>query len=132
MSAEDKKKKLTVFKSDRHEDLAGCVFAGLVVVIVLTYMAFFVKEVDIKAPADGRIVAVKAAKDAHVKEGDVLFSYETKKKKFEHGQVQEAVVTVDFQAKVPGKILSISRKDGDAVKKNDLVLVMDHESGTLP
>ncbi len=132
MSAEDKKKKLTVFKTDRHEDLAGCVFAGLVVVVVLFYTAFIVKHVSIKAPSDGKVIAVLVEKNATVKEGQPLFSYETTKKKFAHGQVLEEPVTVDFKAKVPGTIITLSKKAGDALKKNDVVLVMDHESGTLP
>ena len=46
----DKKKSLTVFKTDRHEDIAAIVFSGLVVVVVLTYMAFIVPSVSIKPP----------------------------------------------------------------------------------
>ena len=59
----EKNKSLTVFKSDRHEDVAAIIFSGLIVVVVLTYMAFIVPSVSIKAPQDGKLVEIAEIRD---------------------------------------------------------------------
>ena len=66
----DKKKSLTVFKTDRHEDIAAIVFSGLVVVVVLTYMAFIVPSVSIKPPQDGKLVEIFVTEGSEVAKGD--------------------------------------------------------------
>ncbi len=132
MSADVKKKSLTVFKTDRHEDLAACFFAGLVVVVVLCYMAFFVAQVTVKAPVDGKLTELKVAVGAEIKEGQPLYVYETKKKKYVQGQMQETTVSETFKSKVPGKIIAVKKNAGDAFKKGDGLLVVEHVKGTLP
>ena len=58
MAGEVKKSgKMTVFRTDRHEDLAAMVLVGCLVVIVLGYMAFIVPTVTVGAPSDGKVVA---------------------------------------------------------------------------
>ena len=47
------KGKMTVFKTDRHEDVAAMVFVSLVVVFILVYMAYVVPTITI-TPAPGR------------------------------------------------------------------------------
>lgn len=132
MSADAKKKSLTVFKTDRHEDMAACVFAGLAVVIVLCYMAFFIPSVTIKAPVDGKLVEMKVNVGDQVTEGQPLYVYETKKKKFVQGQMQETTVSETFKSKTPGKVLDLKKNPGDPFKKGNGLLVVEHVKGTLP
>lgn len=47
------KGKMTVFKTDRHEDAAAMIFVTLVTAAVLLYMAFIVPTITI-TPAQGR------------------------------------------------------------------------------
>ena len=129
----DKKKSLTVFKTDRHEDIAAIIFSGLVVVVVLTYMAFIVPSVEIKAPQDGKLVAIFVTENATVAKGDKLYSLEVVKKKWVNNEMQEKIAVEEFTAKTSGKILKISSKPGDTLKKGkQTVVVMDHQKGTLP
>lgn len=129
----DKKKSLTVFKTDRHEDIAAIVFSGLVVVVVLTYMAFIVPSVSIKAPQDGKLVEIFVAEGSDVAKGDKLYSLEVVKKKWVNNEMQEKTVVEEFTAKTSGKILKVAGKPGDALKKGkQTVVVMDHKKGTLP
>lgn len=132
MTAEDKKKKLTVFRTDRHEDLGACVFAGLVVVCVLVYMAFFLNKVTIKAPVDGKLLEMKVAVGDTIKEGQPLYVYEFKKKKYVQGAVQESVAQETFKSKTPGKVMEFKKITGDAMKKGDALLIVEHVAGTLP
>jgi biotin carboxyl carrier protein len=134
MAAEVKKSgKMTVFKTDRHEDWAAMGFVALIITIVLVYMAFIVPTIAVSAPFDGKIVEVKAKAGDQVKKGDVLYSIEMKEKKYVEGAVQEKVVTKDVKAKANGKVTEIKAKPGDAVKKDkSTILVLDHEKGTLP
>lgn len=128
-----KKKSLTVFKTDRHEDIAAIVFSGLVVVVVLTYMAFIVPSVNIKAPQDGKLVEIFVAEGSAVAKGDKLYSLEVVKKKWVNNEMQEKTVVEEFTAKTSGKILKVAGKPGDALKKGkQTVVVMDHKKGTLP
>jgi len=132
MSADDKKKKLTVFKTDRHEDLAACFFAGLAVVVVLCYMAFFLPTVTIKAPVDGKLTEIKVKVGDQITEGQPLYVYETKKKKFVQGQMQETIVSETFKSKTPGKVMQLKMNPGDSFKKGNGLLVVEHVKGTLP
>lgn len=132
MTAEDKKKKLTVFRTDRHEDLGACAFAGLAVVFVLVYMAFFLGKVSIKAPVEGKLLEMKVAIGDTIKEGQPLYVYEYKKKKYVQGAVQESVAQETFKSKTPGKVMEFKKKAGDAMKKGDTLLVVEHVTGTLP
>ena len=58
--AEDTNKcgKMTVFRTDRHEDYAAMVFVTCVVAAVLLYMAYIVPTITLKAPSDGKILSV--------------------------------------------------------------------------
>ena len=76
----EKNKSLTVFKSDRHEDMAAIIFSGLIVVVVLTYMAFIVPSVNIKPTLDGKLAELFVSEGAMVKSGDKLYSLEVVKK----------------------------------------------------
>lgn len=125
--------KMTVFRSDRHEDLAAMVFVTLVVVSVLTYMAYIVPTITLKAPSDGKIVSVAVQADAEVKKDDLLYTIEVKEKKYKDGKLEEKVVVKEIKAKTNGKVLAVSAKEGDEVKKDkQALIVLDHEKGTLP
>ena len=129
----DKKKSLTVFKTDRHEDIAAIVFSGLVVVVVLTYMAFIVPSVSIKPPQDGKLVEIFVTEGSEVAKGDKLYSLEVVKKKWVKNEMQEKSVIEEFTAKTSGKVLKVAGNPGDALKKGkQTVVVMDHQKGTLP
>ena len=129
----EKNKSLTVFKSDRHEDVAAIIFSGLIVVVVLTYMAFIVPSVSIKPTQDGKLVELFVSEGSMVKSGDKLYSLEVVKKKWVNNQMEEKVVVENFTAKTNGKVLKVSGKPGDKVKKGkETLVVLDHEKGTLP
>jgi multidrug efflux pump subunit AcrA (membrane-fusion protein) len=133
MSEPKKNTKMTVFKTDRHEDLAAMFFVTIAVVSVLVYMAYIVPSITLKAPMDGKVVAISVQPEAQVKKGDLLYSMEIKQKKYVHDTLEEKIVTKDFHAKTSGKILSISAKPGDVVKKDkNEILVLEHEKGVLP
>ncbi|WP_243366797.1 biotin/lipoyl-binding protein [Fundidesulfovibrio soli] len=124
--------KLTVFKTDRHEDFGAICFAVLVAASVMIYMAFFLDKVTIKAPADGKLVEMKVAMGDTIKEGQPLYTYETVKKKFVEGKLEESKATETFKSKTPGKVLELKKKPGDAFKKGNGLLVVEHVKGTLP
>lgn len=132
MSAEDKSKKLTVFRSDRHEDVGACVFAALATACVLIYMAFFLDKVVIKAPVDGKLTEMKVAVGETIKQGQAIYTYETVKKKYVEGKIQESKATETFKSKVPGKVVELQKKPGDAFKRGNALLTVEHEKGTLP
>ena len=123
MSEPKKNTKMTVFKTDRHEDMAAMVFVSLVVVSILIYMAFIIPSVTIKAPAAGKIVAVAVQPGDEVKKGDLLYSLEIK------GKPEPK----KYKAVTSGKILSVTAKPDNKVKKGkDEMLVLQHKKGTLP
>lgn len=123
MSEPKKNTKMTVFKTDRHEDIAGMFFVGLLVASILIYMAFIIPSVSIKAPAAGRVVSVDVQPGDEVNKGDLLYSLELK------GKPEPK----KYKAVTNGKILSVSAKPEDKVKKGkDEILVLQHEKGTLP
>jgi multidrug efflux pump subunit AcrA (membrane-fusion protein) len=131
--AEEKKKGMTVFKSDRHEDWAAIVTSGLVVVVVLVYMAFFVSSIPFKAPSNGKIIAMKVTENTLVKKGDPLLTMEVKEKKVVHGATEERVVQKDIKAKLDGRVAKVLKKEGDDVKKDkDVLIVFEPEKGKLP
>ena len=127
------KKSLTVFKSDRHEDVAAIIASGLIVVAVLAYMAFIVPSVDIKAPQDGKLMEIFVAEGTAVKSGDKLYSLEVVKKKWVDNKMEEKIAVESFTAKANGKVLKVAGKPGDKVKKGkETLVVLEHEKGTLP
>jgi len=128
-----KEGKMTVFRTDRHEDIAAIVLVALVVSYVLFYMAFIVPDVTVKAPSDGKVLALSAKVGGMVKKGDLLAKLEVVEKKFVSGALQEKTVQKDIKANANGKILKVGVKEGEAVKKNkNTIVVLEHEKGTLP
>jgi hypothetical protein len=133
MSDVKKSGKMTVFRTDRHEDFAAMGMVGLLVAIVLVYMAFIVPSIDVKAPQDGKLTAVAVAENAVVKKGDALYTLEFKEKKYVQGALQEKVVAKEIKSKADGTVLKVAAKAGDEVKKDkQTILVLDHVKGTLP
>jgi multidrug efflux pump subunit AcrA (membrane-fusion protein) len=133
MAEVKKEGKMTVFRSDRHEDMAAIFLVSSVVVIVLCYMAFVVPNVTVKAPSDGKVTAVATQEGSMVRKGDLLCQLEVVEKKYAQGVLQEKSVQKDIKAKTNGKIISVAVKAGDAVKKDkSAIVVLDHEKGTLP
>lgn len=123
MSEPKKNTKMTVFKTDRHEDVAAMFFVSIVVISILTYMAFIIPNVSIKAPASGKVVTVDVQPGDEVNKGDLLYSLELK------GKPEPK----KYKAVTGGKILSVTAKPEDKVKKGkDEILVLQHEKGTLP
>ena len=127
------KGKMTVFKTDRHEDAAAMIFVTLVTAAVLLYMAFIVPTITITPAQDGKLVALKVLPDQEIKKGDLMYTFEYKDKKFVDGKLEEKLATKDVMASTNGKVLSVGAKEGDELKKGKTaILVMDHEKGTLP
>lgn len=123
MSEPKKNTKMTVFKTDRHEDVAAMFFVTIVVASILIYMAFIIPSVTIKAPASGKVVAVEVQQGGEVKKGDLLYSLQIKGKK----------EPKKYNAITNGKILSVSAKPADEVKKDKTtILVFEHQKGNLP
>jgi multidrug resistance efflux pump len=129
----DKKKSLTVFKTDRHEDIAAIIGSGLIVAVVLTYMAFIVPSVNIKAQRDGKLMEVFVTEGAAIKKGDKLYSLEVVKKKWVNNVMEEKKAIEEFTSKANGKVLKVAGTPGESLKKDKKVLVvLEHEKGTLP
>lgn len=129
----DKKKSLTVFKTDRHEDIAAIIASAIIVAAVLVYMAFVVPTVNLNAQQDGKLMEIFVAEGATVKKGDKLYSLEVVKKKWKNNVMEEKNVIQEFTAKANGKVLKIAGKIGDKLKKDKgLIIQLAHEKGTLP
>ena len=129
----DKKKSLTVFKTDRHEDIAAIIGSGIVVAVVLAYMAFVVPSVSIKPQRDGKLMEIFVKEGAEIKAGDKLFSLEVVKKKWVNNIMEEKTVVEEFTSKAGGKVLKVAGKPGDKVKKDKGAIVeLEHQKGTLP
>lgn len=129
----DKKKSLTVFKTDRHEDIAAIIASAIIVAAVLVYMAFVVPTVNLNAQQDGKLMEIFVAEGATVKKGDKLYSLEVVKKKWKDNVMEEKNVIQEFTAKANGKVLKIAGKIGDKLKKDKgLIIQLAHEKGTLP
>ncbi len=129
----DNKKSLTVFKTDRHEDIAAIIGSALIVVVVLTYMAFVVPSVSIKPQQDGKLMEIFVKEGAEIKAGDKIFSLEVVKKKWVNNVMEEKVAVQEFTSKAGGKVLKVSGKPGDKVKKDKgTIIELEHQKGTLP
>ncbi len=129
----DQKKSLTVFKTDRHEDIAAIIGSALIVVVVLTYMAFVVPSVSIKPHQDGKLMEIFVKEGAEIKAGDKIFSLEVVKKKWVNNVMEEKVAVQEFTSKAGGKVLKVSGKPGDKVKKDKgTIIELEHKKGTLP
>lgn len=129
----DQKKSLTVFKTDRHEDIAAIIGSAIIVVVVLVYMAFVVPSVSIKPQQDGKLIEIFVKEGAEIKAGDKIFSLEVVKKKWVNNVMEEKVATQEFTSKAGGKVLKVFGKSGDKVKKDKgTIIVLEHIKGTLP
>ena len=129
----DKKKSLTVFKTDRHEDLAAIFASALVVVFVLTYMAFIVPSVSIKPQQDGTLKEIFVNAGSPVKTGDKLYSLEVVKKKWVNNVMEEKTALQEFTSKANGTVLKVSGTPGTEVKKGKKAIIeLAHQKGTLP
>lgn len=129
----DKKKSLTVFKTDRHEDVAAIIASAIIVVIVLAYMAFVIPSVKLNAQQDGKLMEVFVAEGAAVKKGDKLYSLEVVKKKWVNNVMEEKNVIQEFTSKANGTVLKVAGKIGEKLKKDKgLIVQLAHERGTLP
>lgn len=133
MAGEVKKSgKMTVFRTDRHEDMAAMVLVGCLVVIVLCYMAFIVPTVTVGAPSDGKVVSIAVSESGMVQKGEPLYAFEVKEKKWSQGKVEEKLVTREVKSAASGKVLKVVAKPGEELKKGKPIVVLEHEKGTLP
>jgi acetyl/propionyl-CoA carboxylase alpha subunit len=125
--------KMTVFKSDRHEDYAAMVMVGCLTAAILFYMAFLVGEIALKAPDDGKVLEVFATADSTVRTGDKLLTMEARDRKMVGGKLEEKVVTRTVKSTLNGKVIAVKAKPGAAVKKGkDVLMVLAPEKGQLP
>lgn len=132
-TAPKKEKSLTVFRSDRHEDMASIVTCALVVIAVLVYMAFLTGPISFKAPSDGKILGIAVKDHTPVKKGDLLLTMEVKEKKVTHGKMEEKVLQKEIKSKMNGTVLSVSAATGNSVAKDkDLIMVIKPQKGSLP
>lgn len=132
-AADAKGGKMTVFKTDRHEDYAAMVMVGIVTAAILFYMAFLVGEIKLKAPDDGKVLEVLVAPNATVKKGDKLAVLAAKDKKMVGGKLEEKPVNRTVTSSLNGVVKSVKAKEGDAVKKGkDVLMVLVPEKGQLP
>lgn len=130
---QEKSKSLTVFKTDRHEDIAAIILAGITVVAVLFYMAFIAPTVTVRADSDGKLLSIAVEKDSYVKQGDLIYSLEIIEKKWKGDEVEEVAKIKEIFAKANGKVLDIVAAPDDQLKKGKTgILVLEHEKGTLP
>lgn len=128
-----KDKGMTVFRSDRHEDMAAIVCSALVVVAVIFYMAFLVGPISFKAPSDGKIVDIAVNEDTPVKKGDLLLTMLVTEKKVVQGGIEQKVVEKQIKSKMDGVVLRVTKTAGDEVKKDkDVIMVVKSEKGSLP
>jgi acetyl/propionyl-CoA carboxylase alpha subunit len=126
-------KGMTVFESDRHEDIGAIIFSVVVVAGVLIYMAFFVGTISFDAPSDGKILSIGVVENAPIKTGDVLLTMEVKEKKLVHGKTEEKVVKKEIKSKMNGTVIGVKKAVGDQVKKGkDVIMVLKPRTGTLP
>ena len=129
----EKKQSMTVFRSDRHEDVAAMILAGLVVLFVLGYMAFIVPDVQVTAAMDGKVASILVQPGVEVKKGDTIYTLEVVEKKWVNNVMQENTVMKDITVKADGKVLDVPAKVGDKVKKSkNTIIVLNHVKGTLP
>ncbi|CAO0820356.1 hypothetical protein DFAR_1540007 [Desulfarculales bacterium] len=96
--------KMTVFKSDRHEDYASMIMAGIVTAAILFYMAFMVGEIKLKASDDGKVLEILVAPGAEVKKGDKLATLASSDKKMVCGKLEEKPVTLIVTSSLTGKV----------------------------
>lgn len=133
MSQDDKKQSLTVFKTDRHEDVAAIILAAVVVACVLIYMAFITPSVTVHADTSGIVTEIAVAKDAEVKRGDLLYTIVSKEKVWKGQVAEEVTKTKKVKAKADGKIVEVYAQLNDKVSKNRTpILELRHEKGMLP
>ncbi|CAM2057563.1 conserved hypothetical protein [Desulfovibrionales bacterium] len=133
MNETNKNNKMTIFRNDRYEDVAAIIAVGCITAAVLVYMAFIVPTVSIKAPYDGKIVAVKVAKGVYVYKGEPLYEIEYKDKKWVAGKIEEKIVKKEIYTSTSGKVMEVKTEAGKDVKKSkDVLFVLEHEKGTLP
>jgi multidrug resistance efflux pump len=129
----EKSKSMTVFRSDRHEDVAAMVVTGLLVVVILSYMAFFTGPISFNAPSDGKIIGIAVSVNAPVKKGDVLLTMEVKEKKVANGKLEEKVVEKAIKSKMDGTVIKLAAAAGASVNKDkDLLMVLKPNRGSLP
>jgi multidrug resistance efflux pump len=133
MSEDTPKKSLTVFKSDRHEDIAAIILAAIVVIATLIYMSLLVPSVTVTADSDGKILSVNVREGVQVKKGDTLYTLNVVEKKWKGDKVEETVKEKIIKAKTNGKVLKVfALADSPAKKGKTPVLELEHEKGTLP
>lgn len=133
MSEDAKSKSLTVFKSDRHEDIAAIILAGVVVIATLVYMSLLIPAVTVKADSDGKVLSVSVHEGAQVKKGDLLYTLSVVEKKWKGDKVEETTKEKAIKAKTNGKVLKVfASADSQAKRGRTPILELEHETGTLP
>jgi biotin carboxyl carrier protein len=141
--AEEKKKSLTVFKSDRHEDMAAIYAVALIVIFVLCYQAFVAPRDPFKQASenDGKVLSVKAKAGEQIKSGDPLLELEIMHKDASTGQTSTEKIVIpahmtgkleyylpeNVSAPSDGKVVEVLVKEKDAVKKGDKLMIVESE-----
>lgn len=131
--SKEKNQSLTVFKSDRHEDIAAIILAAVVVCCVLVSMAFITPSVTVHADTSGTLTAIAVAPDAEVKKGDLLYTIVSVEKVWKGDVAEDVRKEKKVKAKADGTIGEIYAKLDDKVSKNKTpILELKHVKGTLP
>jgi len=131
-AADAKGGKMTVFKTDRHEDYAAMVMVGIVTAAILLYMSFLVGEIELKAPEEGKVLEILVVSDAVVKKGDKLAVLAVKDKKMVGGKLEERPSNCTVTSSLNGVVKSIKVQEGDVVNDKNVLMVLVPEKGQLP
>lgn len=129
----EKNQSLTVFKSDRHEDIAAIILAAVVVCAVLVTMAFITPTVTVHADTSGVISEIAVTQNAEVNKGDLLYTIVSYEKVWKGDVSEDVRKEKKVKAKTGGTVVEIYAKVNDKVSKNKTpVLEFKHHRGTLP
>ena len=111
----------------------GFIFAAVIVIAVIGYMAFITTTVTVKADSDGVVRKVMVEAGAVVQKDMPLYTLAIVEKKWKDNKVEESTKEKVIKAKTNGKVLQVFAKDEDKVKKGKTpILELEHEKGTLP
>lgn len=133
MSQENKKQSLTVFKTDRHEDIGAIILAAVVVACVLVSMAFIVPSVTVHADTSGVVSEIAVTQGAEVKKGDLLYVIMSKEKVWKGDVAEEVSKEKKVKSKADGTIVEIYAQLNAKVSKNKTpILELRHVKGSLP
>lgn len=127
------KNSMTVFKSDRHEDVAAICLAGIAVLSLLIYMMFFASSVTVLASTSGLITDVKVEANTHLNKGDVMYVVETTDIVWKDDVKEEVKSLKEIKAVTSGDVLEVMAETGQKISRHKTPIIkFAHKTGTLP